>query len=190
MKTFLTKVSIALSVLLTTTLLSGADLEEKKHYGIELNPFSIITSGLFVSGTFSYFNHENATELSIPFYMIDDNPDKSIIIDLSYRKYFNDKIGGAYLGSFIRYANLDGELIQTDSINNRHQRAKQSKIGAGVTIGFKTYGMSGFMKNFYWGASFSGGGYISGDNEIYNSMFINDSPFILDIEFFKIGYSF
>ncbi len=55
-------------------------------------------------------------------------------------------------------------------------------------------GVKVFLKNgIYWGAGVSVGRYLTSENEIFSkdSFFItDDTPFILDVEFFKFGYAF
>jgi hypothetical protein len=107
---------------------------------------------------------------------------KQFTVDVHYRKYINDTIGGFYYGGFTRLAKLEGKGAGYSYI-------KQTKLGFGGTLGFRLF----HNRGFYWGASLSLGSYITGDNEQFiGQMFeiTDDQKFIIDIELFKFGYTF
>jgi hypothetical protein len=176
-------------VLLFINTLGADNLPKEKHFGVEVNPFYLLiltpgdNSETFLSGTFSYFDHENLVEIAIPLhYMTEESDDyKQFTVDVHYRKFINDFIGGFYYSGFARLAKLEGEA--------GNSYIKQTKFGLGVGIGFRLFHKSGF----YWGASLGLGSYVTGDNDQFvNNLFVvtDDSRLIVDIELFKFGYTF
>jgi hypothetical protein len=167
----------------------GADnLAKQKHFGAEVNPFYLLiltpgeNSETYLSGTFSYFDHDNLVEIAIPFhYMNQDDDYKQQTIDVHYRQFINDSIGGFYYSGFARFAKLEGE--------SGNGYTKLTKAGLGAGIGFRLFHKS----SFYWGASLSLGAYLLGDNDQFtHNLFVatDDSRVIVDIELFKFGYTF
>ena len=166
--------------------LHATSLPKDKHFGVEVNLFDIITSGSseeYLSGTISYFDHENNAEISFPigYYKEDYHDYKQYTFDLHYRKFIGDKMEGLYYSGFARVAKLDG-------ISGNYL-IKQTKFGLGVGVGFRIF----FENGFYWGASLGIGSYITGkNNQFVNDMFVitDDPMFIFDLELLKVGYSF
>jgi len=184
-KTFLT----LLFLLISSS--HAINLEQDKKFGVEVNPFYllIITPGenseTMLSGTFSFFDHINGAEIAIPLHYMKMNSYKQLTIDIHYRKFLNNQVGGFYLSGFGRVARLEGETTNDTEFNY----AKQTKVGLGAGLGFRVFSDFGL----YWGASFSLGRYLTNDNENFGSNLFtinDDAPYILDIEFFKFGYSF
>lgn len=183
-----------LSAFLLFSSLFSANLSKDKKVGVAVNPFYLFvispsSSGeKLISGTISYFDHVNYVEIAVPLhYMkINDSDYRQQTIDIHYRKYANDYIGGFYLSGFARLARLEG---RSSSNLDGYNYAKQVKFGLGVGLGAKV-----FLKNgIYWGAGLSIGRYITGDNEIFDQdsfLMTDDLPFILDVELFKFGYAF
>jgi len=176
---------------------------EKSSWGVELNPFRLLILGSdwqSYSGTISHFDNETGIEIAMPiFYSKEKNDyyygyDNSyedtetiLTIDLDYRKYFSQsRTEGGFLGLFGRYAYLDGRVL------DRGQYATVQKVGIGGEIGYRVKNI--FNTPFYWGTSFKIGGYIGGDNDIFNnsgfSLGLDDNNLILDIELLKVGYEF
>lgn len=100
-----------------TLLLSslGADgLPKEKRFGAEVNPFYlfVLTPGdnseTYLSGTLSYFDHENLVEIAFPLHYMVQNNYKQFTADVHYRKFINDSIGGVYYSGFVRFAKLEG----------------------------------------------------------------------------------
>ncbi len=166
--------------------LHANDLPTHKKTGIAINPFYLfllVTSGgksgeQFMSGTVSFFDHENSVEIALPLHYLalGDNY-KQYSVDFHYRKYTNGQIDGLYLSGFARLAKLQSDY------------KKQAKFGVGVGIGAKIF----FDNGFYWGGSINIGRYLTSKNNqfVHNSfVFTDDPPFILDIELLKVGYTF
>ena len=178
---------LALALLFFSSLAADS-LSKEKKFGVEVNPFYLLilspgeNSETYLSGTFSYFDHENLVEIALPVdYIKEYNDYKQLTIDFHYRKFINHSIEGLYYSGFARLAKLEGDS------GNSH--IKQTKFGLGVGIGFRLFHKSGF----YWGASFGLGSYITGNNDQFeNNLFVvtDDPRLIVDIELFKFGYTF
>ena len=173
-------------------------------WGVEVNPFRLLlleSDWQSFSGTISHFDNENGIEISMPiFYSKEKNyyysssssneheyTETVLNIDIDYRKYFSgNKTEGGYLGLFGRYTYLDGKIW------DEAKYATVQKFGLGGEIGVRTKRI--FNSPFYWGASLRIGGYIGGDNDIFNSsgfaLGLDDNKLILDIELLKVGYEF
>ena len=194
--------------LLSTLFLhsKGVKTTEPQHsFGIEFNPIKALMfreEEATYSGTFSYFNHNDSTEISVPwlYYSRDNaldefekNDDKqtSILVDLHYRKYFSPHTEGAYVGTFARYAHLSGTSRES---NGQNHFTVVDKFGLGFEIGYKIKNI--FDTPFYYGMSFALGGYLTNNNNTFSSLddlssfAIDDYQRIVDIELFKIGYEF
>ena len=179
---------LAFIVLTLMSMLDAESLSKDKRFGAEVNPFYLLisaggTSEKYLSGTFSYFNHKNSTEIAFPIhYMSQDYNDyKQRTLDVHYRKFINDSIDGFYYSGFARFAKLEGRSGNT--------LIKQTKVGAGAGIGFRLFHKSGF----FWGASLGLGAYLTGDNDQFtHNLFVitDDQQMIVDIELFKFGYTF
>ncbi len=179
-----------ISIFIFSSLANAANLPKDKNFGIETNPFYllVVSSGedTMLSGTFSYFDHTNNAEIAIPIHIMHlDNDYKQETIDVHYRKFLNNHIGGFYLSGFARVARLRGETDYSQD----YKYAKQTKFGGGMGIGVRIFSSFGL----YWGASLSLGRYLTGDNDTFRSdsfTLTDDQPYIFDVEFFKFGYSF
>ncbi len=180
-----------IAIFIFLSLANAASLPKEKKFGVETNPFYllVISSGedTMLSGTFSYFDHKNNAEIAVPIHVmhLGNSNYKQETIDVHYRKFLNDRVGGFYLSGFARVARLRGE---TD-YSKDYKYAKQTKLGTGVGIGVRIFSSFGL----YWGASLSLGRYLTGDNDTFRSdtlIITDDQPYIFDIELFKFGYSF
>ncbi len=182
-----------ISILLSISSLHAMNLEKDKRFGVEINPFYLLilspgeNDETVLSGTFSYFDHKNGAEIAIPLHQMKMGSEKyeQQTIDIHYRKFLNNQVGGFYLSGFARAARLEGKTTYEQEFNY----AKQTKIGLGVGLGFRVFSSFGL----YWGASLNLGRYLTNDNENFNIdafTITDDAPYILDIEFFKFGYSF
>jgi hypothetical protein len=186
---------IVVLVLLWSSLLFSGVLSKDKHYGVSLNPVSILSAGLMVSGDASYFMHDSATEITVPFFYYDaddakqkeDNSfsktSKQMNIDVHYRKYFSGEIGGFFYGAFGRYTYLDGKL------KDEFMSAKVSKVGLAAEVGYRTFGIMGY-KQLYWGASLALGAYLDDRHDQFEEPMMGDGIPLVDIEFFKFGLVF
>lgn len=166
----------------------------QKKFGVEINPFYLLLlhrEEQILSGSFSYFDHQNNVEYAFPIHYYKFNSDHSddyeqYTIDLHYRKFLDDKIGGAYLSGFARLAHLEGNVYD----NSDYKSAEQTKIGIGAGVGYRYFSNN----NFYWGAGLSLGAYIGNHRDLeYDTpaFFIGDDhTLIVDIEFLKFGWAF
>ncbi|MEE9444031.1 MAG: hypothetical protein V3V19_00060 [Cocleimonas sp.] len=182
-------------------------------YGIELNIPRILFSNpemLGMSGTFSYFNHKNNSEIAIPWLIAkygarEDETvntksgslvEKSMPLmersfDIHYRKFISDELEGFYLSAFTRFAHFDGSIhTGSDSAQTKTKSFKKLRTGFGVGIGYRVFPKKG---NLYWGAGIIIGRYI--DNKYHtlinnNDPFTEGTPVIIDAELFKFGYAF
>ncbi len=182
-------------VLLYSSLLFSGTLEKDKHYGVSLNPVSVLSAGLMVSGDVSYFMHDSAAEITLPFYYYDaddakQNEDntfstssKQLNIDIHYRRYFSGKIGGFFYGALGRYTYLDGKL------KGEFMSAKVSKVGLAAEVGYRTFGIMGY-KQLYWGASLALGAYLDDRYDQFEEPMMGDGIPLVDLEFFKFGLVF
>ena len=168
---------------------------EKSSWGVEVNPFRLLSiddDWQSFSGTMSYFDNENGTELAIPIfyskeqYDSDSDIEEVLNIDLDYRKYLSgNRTKGVYLGVFGRYTYIDAKVWNTNKY------ATVQKFGLGGVIGYRF--KDAFNLPFYWGANFKIGRHLGNDNDIFNSSsfsMIDDNQLIIDIELFKVGYEF
>ncbi len=191
---------VLLFLFLGSSLSFSETVIPKTSWGVEFNPFRVLvldSDWQSFSGTISHFDNENGIEIAMPILYskeknryyndIYEDTETALNIDLHYRKYFSrNRTQGAYLGAFGRYTYLDGK------VNYEGKYATVEKFGVGGEIGYRVKDI--FDTPFYWGASLSLGGYIGGDNDIYNSSGLNlgidDNKLILDIELLKVGYEF
>ncbi len=178
-----------------------------KNYGIEINPFRLLfidKESKTLSGSFSFFNVKSHVEISIPFFVSiskDDNDWRdtgnfyAFTLDGHYRYFLGQRTKGFYISGFSRFAALHGTLgddFDFLSNNNNNNRDSTYKLGVGFGIGYRVFS----KRNFYWGASLNLGRYIIGDSNRYRSSIsgfatdIDDLEYIIDVEFFKIGYAF
>jgi hypothetical protein len=184
--------------------------------GFEFNFFRLLTLSSeekSLSGTYSFFNTENNTEIAIPFMfnsaehssfygydLVDNNKNlTSFTIDAHYRKYLGHRLDGFYLSAFARAAYLNGvkggsESYYYSSEPNsfaQPQTGSEVKFGIGFGIGYRIISDSGY----YWGTSLSVGRYLVGDSDVFTeadgiSANLDDEEFIIDIELLKFGFAF
>ncbi len=165
----------------------AGELSEKKK-GVALS------YGLMGGAAISYFNKAQNSEIfgavmhySDDIYEKDYDADKEqseLHISLHYRKFFKEKVGGYYYGGFARYSKLDGKL------KNEHNRAKQSKLGVGVEVGYTSFGLLDYP-DLYWNTGIGIGGYISGDHEIFeDDEMLGDAPIVAHLDLIRIGLVF
>jgi len=174
-------------------------------HGFEFNlprVFATNSSDYGVSGTYSYFDYNRGVEWAFPWLyksetgiahynnsMNEDQRDYRITlssIDLQYRKFVGEEFGGVYVSGFGRLAHLRG--MRVDDKDYRY--GSNTKFGVGVGIGYRF-----FYPNLrvYGGVGIMIGRYIIGENDLYYSdawSEMDDSAFIVDVDFLKIGYAF
>ena len=187
----------------------------ERTQGFEFNFFRLLTLSSeekTLSGTYSFFNTQNNTEIAIPFmfssaeysghygYDIVDNNKSltSFTIDAHYRKYLGHRLDGFYLSAFARAAYLNGLKVDNEyyyysepySYTQPHT-GSEVKLGIGFGIGYRIISDSGY----YWGTSLSVGRYLVGDSDVFAdvdgiSANLDDEEFIIDIELLKFGFAF
>ena len=168
---------------------------EGREFGVEFNIPRLLTyseSWKSVSGTFSYFNHEDKVEIALPWSMAfftdreglaDEEHFDVSNLDIHYRKFLGEEMNGFYLSGFARASYLNGLLENEDKYD------KTMKLGVGVGLGYRVFPST---QRHYWGVGLIVGRYITGENELYREvgLGIEDMPIIVDIEFLKFGYAF
>lgn len=167
-------------------------LVAKDNWGVEINPLKIILADQTFSAGINYFDYKNNAEIAIPisiYNTVDEYTYKvfNATIDLRYRKFLYSIEQGHYFGILLRYAFLEGKLLDD------HRLAKLHKLGLGLETGYRDVGIFG-NENIYWGASFAIGRYYSDHNGIFQcdalEICLEDSSIFFDIELFKVGYTF
>jgi len=170
---------------------------EGRKFGVEFNFPRLLTysdSWKSASGAFSYFDHQNHIEIAFPWVISHNGNDddyggvlKSRSIDIQYRKFLEERLGGFYVSGFARLTHLDGKLSEGPYYQ------KTLKAGIGMGIGIRLFPKNG---RIYWGAGLMVGRYLGNQNDIYyrghdfDFFAFDDAPIILDIEFLKVGYAF
>lgn len=174
--------------------------------GIEVNPFRLLdfeANRHSFSGSINFFNVEHNAEIAIPVYYgysrgyshidffelaIDPgtgdlaDPELSrFLIDLHYRKFFGEALGGVYVSLFARYTQLRGN--NNTSPNYSYEVA--NRLGAGIGLGYRYISEEGW----YWGIGVQLGAYSKRGEQFY-TVNIDDDEIILDFEFAKIGFLF
>lgn len=171
-------------------------LNDKKK-GIEINLLRILTYNNYFSfsGTYSIFDAKNKNEYAFPVFYgdpVEKGEMRTISADIHIRHYTGNSLKGFYCSGFARLANLRG--YRTDYYDAFIHQSNQDKIsitklGIGLGIGYRVM----LDKNLYWGTGLILGKYISGESAVLfndSQEISDDDPFILDAEFFKIGWAF
>lgn len=199
------KINLFVLFLLSTLFQIHAEPLQGRKYGVEFNiPRVLAYSNDWktMSGTFSYFDHKNKTEIAFPWFLgkygSGDDALLNQSIDIHYRKFVEDRLGGLYLSAFSRLSNFDGaaytnreSILNTDTGYYEDQETKNVtnlRFGVGVGIGFRLLPEN---KRMYWGSSLMIGRYFdSNENYTQSWGFFDDGSFILDAEILKFGYAF
>ncbi len=192
--------------LLTSHSLSFAQgltaTEENKRFGIELNiPRLITLTGSHdwqsASGSFSYFNHKNNTEIAAPWLVekLEANAkeqDRTLsdqTIALHYRKFLGEDLNGVYWNGFVKLAHVKGRQRDYGFPRNKqglhkspcrgsdcestpidtptYSNPQKSSTKFGLGIG-TGYRFIPKNKPYYWGASLSVGQYLTGKHNLYD----------------------
>ena len=214
--------AIPLLLLLALMQNSRAETLQGRKFGVEFNIPRVLSyskAWKSLSGSFSYFNHRNSTEIAFPWliakYGSDDtdasapsynDANNSLInksLDMHYRKFFDNELNGFYFSVFTRLSHFDGSVYagQSSSTNpssnldkpiyyRTTKKLKKLRIGLGVGLGYRLFPKN---KRLYWGAGIILGRYI--DDTEYD--FVNNggavtenTPIIIDAELLKFGYAF
>lgn len=168
-----------------------------KTFGFEINPFRVllIDKQATFSGTFSFFAVDRHAELAFPYYLQFPQTSTDLqeyTLDCHYRYFLGNTQNGFYLSAFARYAYLKGELGDNYIFFDDAPGSgigHENKLGFGFGIGVRVFS----YHRLYWGASFSFGRYLMGENNKFKSNFLafdDDNEYILDFEFLKFGLSF
>jgi hypothetical protein len=169
-----------------------------KQAGIEFNFIRplIAEESLTLSGGVSLFSVNRRVEIAFPLYYSNPKDPKDLqewTADCHLRYFLGNTQNGFYLSAFARFARLNGYLSDTNetlfSDAPVSGKDSQSKLGIGFGLGYRKFSYHGL----YWGASFSIGRYLSGENgKFYGKMvsYDDDERQILDIEFLKFGWAF
>ena len=208
------KKTIVLLIILTTTLLSWDNTkvnyrayENQPRYGVEINPFRLITLGSSwssFSGSFSIFNYDNNSEIAFPMLYSEEESDeyydsdynyssdfKVFTLDAHYRKFLDNRVGGLYVSGVARVAKLEGRLKESEIEDNGKNYAKVTKLGLGLGIGYRLLPK---LSQWYWGFGLVVGHYFGSDNDMFDADMVvsslDDSSVFIDIELLKIGYRF
>ncbi len=196
--------TIAQNTQATNVVVASEPLKGKTQ-GIEINPIRFLmidSEEKTFSGTYSRFYVDKKIEVAFPFMWTSAKHDpsysylsqpavgegsaRSITLDAHFRKFLGRTMNGFYLSGFVRGVTLKGVL--EDGSGNKHS---ENKLGMGFGVGYRIFSAS----NYYWGTSLSVGRYMIGDSDIYEDTYgpsydLDDSEAIIDVEFFKFGYSF
>ena len=210
-------------LLLTIVQNNYATPIEGRRFGVEFNIPRLLTynkAWRSLSGSFSYFNHHNNTEIAFPWlvakYGSDDdsaaNNHNTIdvndslttkSIDMHYRKFYDNQLNGFYMSAFARVAHFDGYVythnnslpapsseIDKPSYQRSSKEFKKLRFGLGIGLGYRIFSQN---KRLYWGAGMILGRYIDDtDYDLVNDggFFAENTPIIVDAELLKFGYAF
>lgn len=170
---------------------------KEKEYGVEINLIRLLMIGSdykVFTGTVSMFYPKDKIEIAFPIFISsekdwNDEIQRTITLDIQYRKFLGDTMNGFYLSGFIRGAYLKGTIYNTnwdyDAVNTQ-EYGSEKKLGLGFGIGYRIFSKSGF----YWGTSLIIGKYIIGENDKFEYGGLDDLEYIVDLELLKFGYGF
>ncbi len=192
---------VTIIVMFAATFLLGWDTKPMNYsyattqskYGLEINPFRLILingSWRSASGSLSIFDYVNSAEITFPILYSNENDFKLLTLDVHYRKFIENRVGGLYMSAIGRVASLEGELRASKIDNSGENYAKVTKFGLGLGIGYRFLPQ---YSRWYWGVGLIAGRYFGSDNDIFDSSSlsaIDDAPIFIDIELLKIGYRF
>jgi hypothetical protein len=170
-----------------------------KHFGIELNPASLLVASannfLLLSGGFSLFAVDRHAEIAFPFFYQSGAGKKEnyhltlLTLDAAYRRFLGRHQDGFYLSVGTRYTYIRGEEGSTFFLftsDTPGPTITTSKMGLYFGIGYRYFSESGL----YWGFSISYGRYFSDDERDIKGATLDDSKILFDIELLKFGISF
>lgn len=200
---------ILLILSLPLPVLASYEPSEDYAVGIEINPLRLIRpaviqssgddveQGQEVVGGVSLFLPEQEAEIAIPImygtYQMAGDSSQILNIDLHFRKFVDHAQEGLYYSAVVRYVRLSGTVTVNppefgDPTRNYDYQDITHRLGIGAGMGYRYVSDWGF----YWGISFSLGGYAIGDGKSYtgSGLMWDQSALFADIELFKIGYKF
>lgn len=187
----LKKLIVILLLFLVSFSVNAGNSKTNFRIGAEFNFFRIfyLKEGVkSLSGTVSIFLPKKQIELAFPFYgatalNYSNERYSEGSIDFHFRKYIRGPFENFYLSSFVRSTYIKGRLDNSNIVDD------ENKYGLGVGFGIRKFSKSGL----YWGASFSTGRYIIGENDKFKRccfILSEESAVIADIELLKLGYMF
>jgi len=194
-------------LLLIATQSNYATPIEGRQFGVEFNIPRLLSynkAWRSLSGSFSYFNHHNNTEIAFPWllakfgYNDDDSAannyntsdDNDFLttksIDMHYRKFYDNQLNGFYMSAFARVTHLDGYVYthnnslptpssETDKPSYQRNSEKFKKLRFGLGIGLG-YRVFSQTNRLYWGTGIILGRYI--DDTDYD--LVNDGGFFAE----------
>ncbi len=212
------RISLIILLLSFTQSNTATPLEGRK-FGVEFNiprVLSFSKAWRSLSGSFSYFNHRNNTEIAFPWliakYDSDDSDsstnnsiDTSLVnksIDIHYRKFFSDELNGFYFSAFTRLSHFDGHVyngqnssltapsdIEKPTYIRGTEALSKLRFGLGVGLGYRLFPKN---KRLYWGMGIILGRYIDDSNYdfVNGGPITENTPIIVDAELLKFGYAF
>ena len=156
----------------------GADvLRKDQKNGVTLS------LGLMGFGV-SYFDYYRNSEFYGMYSSFSDNNYDESYLNIHYRKFLKDQIGGWYYGGFGQHVEIDGKL------KNEHKNAKQNKFGIGGEIGYSYFGLFNYP-GLYINSGLGLGVYLSSENEIFEEEgLFGDQPMVIHFDLFRIGFVF
>lgn len=169
-----------------------------KRAGIEFNFIRplIAEESLTLSGGVSLFGVSPRIEVAFPLYYSNPKDVKDLqewTVDCHLRYFLGNTRNGFYLSAFTRFARLNGYLSDTNETLFEDEtvsgKDSESKLGIGFGLGYRKFSYHGL----YWGASFSVGRFVAGENDKFYGKFLSyddDERVIVDVEFLKFGWAF
>lgn len=128
------------------------------------------------------------------------NSNRVVSADIAFRRHFEIKpYRNLYVGPFLRYTRV--HATTESAIRTEGSGAKGddlSRMGLGLTFGYKHYFEKAGFKGGYWGINLYLGAYTDDvqesdgyiDNFMWSSFDSHTRAWIRDLEFFKFGYEF
>jgi hypothetical protein len=170
-----------------------------KHFGIELNPATLLVASandvFILSGGFSLFAVDRHAEIAFPFFYQNgagknNNYSLNLLtLDAAYRRFLGRHQDGFYLSIGTRYTHIRGEEGPTFILfgyDRPGATVTTSKMGLYFGIGYRYFSESGL----YWGFSISYGRYFSNDERDIKGITLDDSKILIDVELLKFGIAF
>jgi hypothetical protein len=169
-----------------------------KKFGIGFNPVRTVVyigSELQLRAAISLFSIDRHAEIAFPFQYNsgeDENiPYKVFYSEATYRRFINDLQKGFYFSGGIRYAYIEGEILDSSAKFGSPEEHtgiiyKKSKFGVYAGIGYRHF----YKGGFYWGCNLIAGTYFGPRTP--NIAMTEDLAynFILGCDLLEIGFAF
>lgn len=171
-----------------------------KKFGIEINPFELtdVDNGYRIAAGTSFFNLLSWAEIAVPvlFERLSDEKITQFFLGAHYRHFLNKPRNGLYISGMIENHLIHykyDKLVSDTSKTTKSEGEINARFGVGLGFGYRYFTPFGL----YWGASISVGSYTWKASEFkrerYGEGFLSrklDTPLLLDIEVFKVGWAF